>query len=75
MADDEIIAELDKLKAEKVVSEKTAQIYLSQVRDFVPPASPLTPHGTKSWSKAQLSMLGVGIVLLSLIVGVLIVHK
>ena len=75
MADDDIIAELDKLKAEKVVSEKTVQIYLSQVRDYVPPVSPLTPHSTKSWSKTQLTLLGVGIVLLSLIVGVLIVHK
>lgn len=75
MAEDEIIAELDKLKAEKIVSEKTAQIYLSQVRDYVPPSSPLTPHGTKSWSKPQLAALGVGIVLLALVVGVLIVHK
>ncbi|MEI8066331.1 MAG: hypothetical protein WCH42_03245 [Actinomycetes bacterium] len=75
MADDDIIAELDKLKAEKVISEKTAQIYLSQVRDYVPPVSPLTPHATKSWSRTQLTMLGIGIVALALVVGVLLVHK
>ena len=75
MAEDDIIAELDKLKAEKVVSEKTAQIYLSQVRDYVPASEPVIPPASKSWSKGQLTALGIGIVLLSLVVGVLIVHK
>jgi len=75
MADDDIIAELDKLKAQKVVSEKTAQIYLSQVRDFAAQEVQQMSETPKSWSKGRLTMLGIGIVLLSLAVGVLIVHK
>ncbi|MEI6216474.1 MAG: hypothetical protein WCP64_04300 [Actinomycetes bacterium] len=78
MTNDDLRAELERLKKDNVVGEMTAQIYLDQVDAYVPekvePAV-ATKVVKSTWSKPRLALLGVTLLVAGVLVGTLITTK
>jgi hypothetical protein len=78
MANDDLRAELERLKKDNVVGELTAQIYLDQVDAYVPEkVEPVAPAKIvkSTWSKPRLALLGVTLLVAGVLVGTLITTK